>query len=180
MGLWVLLLLRCSTFTVLSDVGHITHTCTQHSHSSVSPSLYRAPPSSGSSYLLVLPLVVSPQTDRHCLHRCCRFLRKRTGCLGTLTQNLKAMGLWVLLLLRCSTFTVLSDVGHITHTCTQHSHSSVSPSLYRAPPSSGSSYLLVLPLVVSPQTDRHCLHRCCRFLRKRTGCLGRTLHRTGL
>ena len=37
----------------------------------------------------------------------------------TLTQNLKAMGLWVLLLIRCSTFTFLSDVGHITYTCTQ-------------------------------------------------------------
>jgi len=37
----------------------------------------------------------------------------------TLTQNLKPMGLWVLLLIRCSTFTLLSDVGHITHTCTQ-------------------------------------------------------------
>ena len=37
----------------------------------------------------------------------------------TLTQNLKAMGLWVILLIRCSTFTLLSDVGHITHTCTQ-------------------------------------------------------------
>jgi len=38
----------------------------------------------------------------------------------TLAQNLKAMSLWVLLIIRCSTFTVLSDVGHITHTCTQH------------------------------------------------------------
>jgi len=38
----------------------------------------------------------------------------------TLTQNLKAMGLWVLLLIRRSTFTILSDVGHITHTCTQY------------------------------------------------------------
>jgi len=37
----------------------------------------------------------------------------------TLTQNLKATGLWVLLLIRCSTFTLLSDLGHITHTCTQ-------------------------------------------------------------
>ncbi|RHN52334.1 hypothetical protein MtrunA17_Chr6g0479381 [Medicago truncatula] len=35
----------------------------------------------------------------------------------TLTQNLKAVGLWVLLLITCSTFTILSDVGHITHTC---------------------------------------------------------------
>jgi len=37
----------------------------------------------------------------------------------TLTQNLKAMSLWVLLLITCLTFTLLSDVGHITHTCTQ-------------------------------------------------------------
>ncbi|AES74586.1 hypothetical protein MTR_6g008670 [Medicago truncatula] len=29
MGLWVLLLIRCSTFTLLTDVGHITHTCAQ-------------------------------------------------------------------------------------------------------------------------------------------------------
>jgi len=36
----------------------------------------------------------------------------------TLTQNLKTMSLWVLLLIRCSTFTLLSDVGHITHSCT--------------------------------------------------------------
>jgi len=41
----------------------------------------------------------------------------------TLTQNLKAIGLWVLLLIRCSTFTLLSDVGHITHTCTQQWYS---------------------------------------------------------
>ncbi|RHN51286.1 putative F-box domain-containing protein [Medicago truncatula] len=27
MSLWVLLFIRCSTFTILSDVGHITHTC---------------------------------------------------------------------------------------------------------------------------------------------------------
>jgi len=37
----------------------------------------------------------------------------------TLTQNLKAIGLWALLFIRCSTFILLSDVGHITHTCTQ-------------------------------------------------------------
>jgi len=52
----------------------------------------------------------------------------------SLTQNFKAMGLWVLLLIRCSTFAFLSDVGHITHTCTQHSPSSVSPSIHYAPP----------------------------------------------
>ena len=27
MNLWVILLIKCSTFTFLSDVGHITHTC---------------------------------------------------------------------------------------------------------------------------------------------------------
>jgi len=70
--------------------------------------------------------------------------------------NLKAMSLWILFLIRCSTFTFLSDVGHITHTCTQHSPSSVSPSIHHAPPSSGSYYyLLVSPLLLSPQTDRH-------------------------
>jgi len=37
----------------------------------------------------------------------------------TLIQNLKGMGLWVLLFIRCLTFTFLSDVGHITHTYTQ-------------------------------------------------------------
>jgi len=37
----------------------------------------------------------------------------------TLTQNLKAMSLWVLSLIKCLTSTLLSDVGHITHTCTQ-------------------------------------------------------------
>jgi len=26
---WILILIMCSTFTLLSDVGHITHTCTQ-------------------------------------------------------------------------------------------------------------------------------------------------------
>jgi len=66
----------------------------------------------------------------------------------TLTQNLKAMGLWVLLLIRCSTFTLLSYVGHITHTCTQqHSPSSVGPSLYRAPSRAEAFYLLVSPLL---------------------------------
>jgi len=58
MGLWVLLLIRCSTFTLLSDVGHITHTCTQqHSPLSVSPSLYRAPPRAEAFYLLVSSLL---------------------------------------------------------------------------------------------------------------------------
>jgi len=40
---------------------------------------------------------------------------------------------WVLLLIRCSTFTLLSDVGNITHTCTQHFPSSVSLSIHHAP-----------------------------------------------
>ena len=101
MGLWVILLIRCSTFTFLSDVGHITHTCTQHSPSSVSPSIHHDLPSSGISYLLVSSLLVSPQTDRHVCTVIAAF--------------------WVILLIRCSTFTFLSDVGHITHTCTQHS-----------------------------------------------------------
>jgi len=55
---------------------------------------------------------------RGTVHIEARTLHKQEG-RHTLTQNLKAMGLWVLLIIRCSTFTVLSDVGHITHTCTQ-------------------------------------------------------------
>ena len=99
----------------------------------------------------------------------------------TLTQNLKAMGLWVLLLIRCSTFTLLSDVGHITHTCTQqHSPSSVSPSIHHATPQAKALTLHVSLLLVSPQTDWDCLYRRCCFLRKRTGCLSRTLCQTGL
>ena len=40
----------------------LAYTCTQqHSPSSVSPSIHHALPSSGSSYLLVLSLLVSPQ-----------------------------------------------------------------------------------------------------------------------
>jgi len=74
----------------------------------------------------------------------------------TLTQNLKAMGLWVLLLIRCSTFTLLTDVRHITHTCIQqHSPSSVSPSIQHAPLQAEAFTLLVSSLLVSPQTDRH-------------------------
>ncbi|KEH15609.1 hypothetical protein MTR_0734s0020 [Medicago truncatula] len=156
MGLWVLLLIRCSTFTILSDVRHITHTCTQqHSPSSVSPSIHLAPPQAEALTLHVSPLLVSLQTDRHCLHRRCCFLRKRTDCLDhtlrrtgsdttigslrelwgpphrglnnptskrdttLLPKNFKTICLWALLLIRCSTFTILSDVGHITHTCTQ-------------------------------------------------------------
>jgi len=159
MGLWALLLIRCSTITLLSDVGHITHTCTQqHSPSSVSPSIHHAPPSSGSSYLLCIVVAgfSANGPTLHCLYRRCCFLRKRVGCLGLtlrqtgalipllgyegssggpttsrldqphkqerrhpLTLNLKGMSLWVLLLIRCSAFSLLSDVGHITHTCTQ-------------------------------------------------------------
>jgi len=84
----------------------------------------------------------------------------------TLTRNLKVMGLWVLLLIRCSTFAFLSDVGHITHTCTQHSLSSVSPSIQHAPPSralaciavvgfsANEPTLLVPPLLLSGQTNQ--------------------------
>ena len=85
----------------------------------------------------------------------------------TLTQNLKTMGLWVLLLIRRSTFTFLSDVGHITHTCTQHSTSSVSSSIH---------LFIMLPLQGEVLT---CLYRRCWILRIRTGCLDRTLRRTG-
>ena len=155
-GLWILLLIRCSTFTFLSDVGHITHTCTQqHSPSSVSPSIHHAPPQAKAvtcmyrhcwflrkrADTLVPPLLLSAQTDRlpRSYPSSNRGSDTTVGSLGelggpatsrleqphkqerrhTLTQNLKAMGLWVLLLIRCSTFTFLSDVGHITHTDTQ-------------------------------------------------------------
>jgi len=140
MGLWVLLLIRCSTFTFLSDMGHITHTCTQHSPSSVSPSIHHTPPSSRSSYLLVLLMLLSQQTGRlpqsyPSSNRGSDTTVGSQGGLGTVHiepritvqvrdtphfyPNLKAMSLWVLLLIRCSTFTFLSEVGHITHTCTQ-------------------------------------------------------------
>jgi len=97
----------------------------------------------------------------------------------TLTQNLKAMGLWILLLIKCSTFTFLSDVGHITHTCTQHS-----------PPQVWVHHFIVLPLQAEALTClyRCCwflrngptLYRCCGFLHKRIGCLDRTLRWMGL
>ncbi|RHN58637.1 hypothetical protein MtrunA17_Chr4g0004501 [Medicago truncatula] len=134
--LWVLLLIKCLTFTLLSNVGHITHTCTQqHSASSVSPSLYREP--------LVVCTVVAAFCATDQRPRSYRSSNRGSdttvGSLGelrrpstsrleqphkqerhhTLTQNLKAVGLWVLLLIRCSTFTLSSDAGHITHTCTQ-------------------------------------------------------------
>jgi len=74
MSLWVLSIIRCSIFTLLSDVGHITHTCTQqHSHSSVSPSIQHAIPSSGNSYFACI--VVATQGATWCLYRCCCFLR---------------------------------------------------------------------------------------------------------
>ena len=73
----------------------------------------------------------------------------------TLTQNLKPMSLWILLLIRCSTFTLLFDVRHITHTCTQHSPSSVSPSIHHAPPQAEALT---------------CLYRRCWFLRNGPTC----------
>ena len=135
-------------------MGHITHTCTQHSRSS--PSIHRTPPSSGSSYLLLSSLMLSlQQTDTRSLYLRCWFLRNgpaasvvpfvergsdtTVGSRGepegpptskveqphklervchTLTQNLKAMSLWVLSLIKCSTSTFLFHVRHITHTCT--------------------------------------------------------------
>jgi len=85
-------------------------------------------PSSGSSYLLVSPLLVSNEALIPLLSHwgkpgglsTSRLEQpyKKERC-HTLTKNLKAMSLWVLLLIRCSTFTLLSDVRHITHTCTQ-------------------------------------------------------------
>ena len=96
----------------------------------------------------------------------------------TLTQNLKAMGLWVLLLIRRSTFTILSDVGHITHTCMQHSPSSESITLSCSP---FKRKLLLARIAVAgfSANGPTRLYRHCCFLRKRTDCLGRTLRQTG-
>ena len=136
------------TFIFLSDVGHITHSCTKHPPhphppTNVSPSIqFVVPSSSESSYLLVSSLLLSPQRIG-CLGHTLRWTRALIPLLGhwgeprgpptsspkqlhkwerrhTLTQNFKTMGLWVLFLIRCSTFTFLSDVGHITHTCTHN------------------------------------------------------------
>jgi len=112
----------------------------------------------------------------------------------TLIQNLKVMGLWVLLLIKCSTFTLLPDVGHITHTCTQqHSLSSVSPSIHHALLSSGSSYFacivvagfsangptLLVPLLLLPaQTAKLPLsHRALMPLLEHEGSKGTRQHR---
>jgi len=58
MGLWVLILIWCSTITLLSDVGRITHTCTQqHFPSSVSPSIHHATPQVEAFYLFVSSLL---------------------------------------------------------------------------------------------------------------------------
>ncbi|RHN43288.1 hypothetical protein MtrunA17_Chr8g0386181 [Medicago truncatula] len=57
----------------------------------------------------------------------------------------------------------------------------VSPSIHHAPPSSGSSYLLVSSLLVSPQTDRHvCTAVATLCANEPTACLGHTLRRSGL
>jgi len=163
MSLWVILLIRCLTFTFLSDVGHITHTCTQHSPSSVSPSNKQHSPQVWVHQFIMLPLQVEALT---CLYRRCWFLRKQTdtACtavavfcamdrlsrsypssnrssdtivvsweerwrpptsrLGqphkrdwhhTLTQNLKAMCLWVILIIRDSTFTFIRCKTYNSH-----------------------------------------------------------------
>jgi len=130
------------------QIGNCISTTTKHLTDYRFASIHHALPSRGSSNLLVSPLLVSPQrTDTVPLlllsaqtDRLPRSYPSSNGDLTlgpggpstsrleqphkqerrhTLTQNLKAMGLWVLLI-RCSTFTFLSDVGHITHTCTQH------------------------------------------------------------
>jgi len=180
MGLWVLLLIRCLTFTLLSDVGHITHTCRQqHPPSSVSPSIHHAPLQAEA--LTCLYRRCWFLRNRPTLYRRCCFLRKRTSCLGrtlcrtglwyhclvtegepggptttwleqphkqerrhTLNQNLKAMGLWVFLLIRCSTFTLLSDVGHITYTCTQFQHSHINLKPYEYPATGTNEHLLII------------------------------------
>ena len=81
----------------------------------------------------------------------------------TLTQNLRQ---WILLLIRCSTFTLLSNMGHITHTYTQHT-----------PPQVWVHHFIVLPLQGEALT---CLYHRYWFLHKRSVCLGRTLRRNGV
>ena len=143
MGLWVY---ETSTSTFLSDVGHITHTCTQHSPSSVSPSIHHAPPFKGKLLLACIVVADFSATDRlpRSYPSSNRSYDTIVGSWGepggqstsrleqphkwerhhTLTQNLKVMSLWVFLLIMCSTFIFLSDVGHITHTCTQENEQS--------------------------------------------------------
>ncbi|KEH36762.1 hypothetical protein MTR_2g022150 [Medicago truncatula] len=59
----------------------------------------------------------------------------------------KTLRLWVLLLIRCSTFTFLSDVGHITHTCTPTLPLKCESIYSSCPPSSGSSLLACIVVV---------------------------------
>ncbi|KEH37319.1 hypothetical protein MTR_2g437510 [Medicago truncatula] len=73
MGLWVLILTRCSTITILFDVGHITHSCKPTLPSSLSTSIHHAPPSSGSSYFVCI--AVPAQGATCCLYCRCGFLR---------------------------------------------------------------------------------------------------------
>jgi len=73
-------------------------------------------------------------------------------------QNLKAMGLWVLSLITCSTSIFLSDVRLLPHTCYRTiTPSCVSPSICDAHPSSGSSFirphLLAPSLLLSSQQN---------------------------
>jgi len=154
MCLWVLLLIRCSAFTFLSNVGHITHTCTQHSPLSVSPSNSSSSPFKRKLLLACIAVVGFSATNRHCTvvatfcanglvasvvpfverssdttvgsrgepgDRPHRGPNNRTSKRDT-TLLPKTLRQWVYgpLTYKVFSFTFLSDVGHITHTCTQH------------------------------------------------------------
>jgi len=73
----------------------------------------------------------------------------------TLTQNLEGIGLWVLSIIECSTFTFPSNVGHNY----SHLHTTLpfkcEPINSSSAPSSGSFYLIVSRLLLSLQQNRH-------------------------
>ncbi|KEH23708.1 transmembrane protein, putative [Medicago truncatula] len=144
MSLWVLLLIRCSTFTILSNVGHITHTCKPTLPLKRESITLTCSPRAEAFYFVCIAVAACTvvaafyATDRRPRSHPSsnRGSDTTVGSRGerggpstsrleqphkqkrhhTLTQNLKAMDLWVLLLIRCSTFTILFNVEHITHT----------------------------------------------------------------
>lgn len=70
-----------------------------------------------------------------------------------LTKNLKALVLWILSLLKCSTINFLNNVELITHTSyTIVNPLSVSPSIYLCSPINRNSFVDI---------HMHLYHRCC-------------------
>jgi len=99
----------------------------------------------------------------------------------TLTQNLKAMGLWVLLLIRCSTFTFSIWCG--THNSHLHTTLPLKCEFIYSPYSPFKRKLLLACIVVVgfSAMDRHKeLIPPLLVSSQRIGCLSRTLRRTGL